>query len=112
RRQLQAGDEGRHLARVAVLLELFTEPAVRRDSSGDTNALRAESPGSLERAIDERGDDDSLERRADVGDLFLAERRTCADVAEHRRLQSAEAEVEIAFQLRRISIGVCQARGR
>jgi len=34
------------------------------------------------------------------------------NVAKHRRLEAAEAEIEIAFELRRVAVGVRQARGR
>src|SRR5207237_4824880 len=85
------------------------QAAVRRHAAGDSDALRLMSPRGIERAIHERGDHSALEARAEVRDLLIG-KVPCmrADVAQHRRLQSAEAEVEVAFELRGISIWMGQ----
>ena len=67
----------------------------------------------------ERGHDDALEAGADVGDLRRSDsgRLARADVAQHRGLQAAEAEIEIALELaarcgRRASGASSAARSR
>ena len=59
-------------------------------------------------------DDDALKAGADVGDLLLRQRRgslllPLAHEAQHRGLEPAEAEIEIAFEMRRIAVGVREA---
>ena len=72
--------------------------------------------GGLEDAIEQRVDDDALKAGADVVDLRVGQLpavlRTMAHVAQHSRLQTAEAEIQIAFHRRGVAIGVGHARKR
>ena len=75
----------------------------------------------VEQSVEQRGDDDALKARADVRGLASrqriggcqAERRAAGrDVAQHRRLQPAEAEVAPSRQMRRVAIDMGQAHFR
>src|SRR5439155_17318824 len=109
-RELKAWKKRRDLASVATLLQFGSEPAVRRDTAGNADALRLISPRSVEQAIEQRGDDNPLKAGADVGDLLFGKRsRSCFHVARNSRFQAAEAEVEIAFETGCVSIGMREA---
>src|SRR5712692_5286972 len=108
--QLETWHERRNLARVAVAGDLLAEAAVCRHAASDPDAHRPVAARRVERAVDERRDDDPLEAGTDVGDFGLREQGVrplfCFHVAHHRRLQPAEAEIEIALQLRSVPIRV------
>ena len=115
-RQLQARHERRHLARVAVRLDVGAQAAVRRHAAGDADAPRAVAACGGERALDQRRDDHALEAGADVGDLAVRERRalfapgvTWRSTAVFRPLKLKSRS---PFSCGRIAIGMRQARGR
>ena len=100
--------------RCAALHELGAQAAVRRHAAGDADALRLIAPRRVEQPLDQRRRRRRAEswrrcRRSPARDSVAVVR---AHVAQHRRLQAAEAEVEIALQLRRIPIRMRQPRRR
>src|SRR4029078_2694161 len=116
-RELQAGQERRDLTRFASRDQIRPQPAVCRDTTGDTHAPRVETPRCLEHPLNEHAHDDALEARADISDLRPGETMrlpslTFPDVPENGGFQTAEAEVEVTLSVRRIPVGMGQTRGR
>ena len=93
------------------------QPAVGRDAAGDADAPRAEPARRLERPVEQGLDDDALEAGGDVGD----QRRRAAAApsglrlpardAQHRRLETAEAEVDAPRDVRRQQLRRGRSRG-
>ena len=111
-RQRQAREKCRHFALFAALLHVGAQTAVRRHAAGHADALRAVAPRRREQALHERVYDDALKARGGVGDVLVRERPLVRPhLTEHRGLQAAEAEIEIALQLRRVAVGVREAGG-
>src|SRR5262249_41550610 len=111
--QLDAWDERRNFACVAVRFELRAQAAVCRHTTRYSDAAGPITASRLERAVDQCRDDHTLKTRADVGDFPIVERRgrrlvassraderlAVGNVPKHGCLEPTEAEIEIAFEL-------------
>ncbi len=112
------GKKRRHLALLAVERQIGSKAAVGRHTACDADTLRRRTgarPRTRDRQASSTPRAESWRRYPRSAASVMrsgARLLALANDAQHRGLETAEAEVEIAFQVRRVAIGVRQPRAR